>query len=121
MTKIVINRCFGGAGLSKEAVEMLLARKGIEYDVVAGKSFGQLRESFYHKGHAGDDEFYISEYSLLDDRSDPLLVEVVEELGERANGAAADLAVIQIPDDVVWEIDEYDGRETVHERHRSWG
>lgn len=120
MTKVVINHCFGGAGLSKEAVEMLLARKGIEYDVVLGYTFGLLRESFYHKGHAGDDKFYISEYSLLEDRSDPLLVEVVEELGESANGSCANLAVVEIPDDVEWHIHEYDGNEHVAENHRTW-
>ena len=53
-------------------------------------------------------------------RNDPMLVRVVEELGEAANGKCAELKVIEIPDDVEWEIDEYDGVESVHEVHRSW-
>jgi len=54
------------------------------------------------------------------DRADPLLVQVVEELGEKANGSCSELRVIEIPDDIEWEIDEYDGMESVNEKHRSW-
>lgn len=54
------------------------------------------------------------------DRADPLLVQVVEELGAEANGAHADLAVIEIPDGVEWTIEEYDGQEWVSEKHRTW-
>jgi hypothetical protein len=60
----------------------------------------------------------ISDYEQ--DRTNPLLVQVVEELGEKASGLLARLKVIEIPDDVDWEIDDYDGRESVHEKHRSW-
>lgn len=54
------------------------------------------------------------------ERNDPLLVQVVETLGREANGFAAELKVVEIPDDVVWEITEYDGIETVREVARSW-
>ncbi len=53
-------------------------------------------------------------------RADPDLVRVVEELGDAANGDCAKLRVIEIPDGVSWEIDEYDGMESVAEKHRSW-
>lgn len=55
-----------------------------------------------------------------EDRTDPLLIQVIEELGSKGNGRHAKLSVIEIPDDVEWEIDEYDGVETVREVHRSW-
>lgn len=55
-----------------------------------------------------------------EDRSDPLLIQTVEELGEEANGAYAKLRVIEIPDGVSYEIDDYDGIESIHETHRSW-
>lgn len=55
-----------------------------------------------------------------DDRADPLLVQVVEELGVEANGSCAELRVIEIPDGVDYEIDDYDGVETIHEKHRVW-
>lgn len=55
-----------------------------------------------------------------DDRADPKLVQVVEELGKKAAGECAELKIIEIPDGVEWEISEYDGMESVHEKHRSW-
>jgi hypothetical protein len=55
-----------------------------------------------------------------DNRADPNLVRMVEELGDAANGQHAQLSVVEIPDGVEWEIDEYDGIESVHEVHRSW-
>jgi len=53
-------------------------------------------------------------------RDDPKLVRVVEALGKQANGLYSELKVIQIPDDVDWEIKEYDGNEYVAEKHRTW-
>lgn len=55
-----------------------------------------------------------------DVRHDSKLVQVVEELGEAADGMCAELAVIEIPDGVEYEIEEYDGMESIHEKHRSW-
>ena len=49
------------------------------------------------------------------------LIGVIEEMGEEANVIYAQLKIIDIPDDVDWYIDDYDGIETVREKHRSWG
>lgn len=92
MEKIVVNRCVGGFGLSQEAYEEL----GLKWD-----------------GHG-------YEYREEEKRVDPKLVEVVERLGEKANGNSADLRVIEIPDNVSWYIDNCLGYETVRERHRFW-
>lgn len=54
------------------------------------------------------------------DRDDPRLIAVVEHLGASANGSYAALKVVEIPDEVEWEIQEYDGREWVAEKHRTW-
>lgn len=54
------------------------------------------------------------------ERNDPLLVKVVEILGEKANGEYAELKIVEIPDDVDWIIEEYDGAEWVSEKHRIW-
>lgn len=54
-------------------------------------------------------------------RNDPILVEAVEKLAEKANGRNAKLEIVDIPDGISdWYIDEYDGMEKVCERHREW-
>lgn len=95
MVKVVINVCFGGFSLSKEAY----AHLGLEWD-----GYGYKYD---------DDEGDFRRY-------DPKLVKCVEELGDKASGAHAELKVVEIPDDVEWKIDEYDGNEEVHEVHRVW-
>ena len=54
------------------------------------------------------------------DRTDPLLLKVVEELGEEASGNCANLVVTEIPEGVDWEIHEHDGFESVREKSREW-
>jgi len=48
------------------------------------------------------------------DREDPRLVECVRTLGEEANGEFAELEVVELPGGVTdWEVEEYDGAESV--------
>jgi len=53
-------------------------------------------------------------------RAHPLIIRVIEELGEAANGEHAALKIVEIPDDVEFTIEEYDGLEHVAENHRTW-
>ena len=71
----------------------------------------------YYKDVVSDDTYF-----SIDDieRDDPLLVQVVEELGEAADGDHAKLRIADVPDGIHWYIDEYDGSETVSEAHRTW-
>lgn len=90
--KVVINRCYGGFGLSKEAKEMyvkLTKIKSMPYD-----------------------------HDLS--RDDLHVVKVVETLGSRANGPYAALKVVSMPNGVDWQIDEYDGMERIREVSREW-
>ena len=48
------------------------------------------------------------------------VIKVVKELGMAANGAHANLKIVEIPGDVDWTIQEYDGVEWVAEKHRTW-
>ena len=58
----------------------------------------------------------------LDDRTDPLLIQAIEEIGEgESSGSCAQLKIIEIPDGMKYEIEEYDGIEWVAEEHQTWG
>lgn len=120
--KIAINTKFGGFGLSEKAIDMLLDKKGIEYEKEIDEVFGFFGVSYYEKGHLGDDDYYISTYELWKDekRNDVDLIDVIETLGEKANGIFADIKIVGIPDDVQWQIEEYDGMEHIAEKHRIW-
>lgn len=54
-------------------------------------------------------------------RTNKDLIAVVESIGvEKASDTFAKLAIVDVPDDIEWEIDDYDGMETVREKHRTW-
>jgi len=56
-------------------------------------------------------------------RTDPDLIAVVERLGEKANGKGCCLKVVEVPDDVDWEIactGDNAEEEVIEERHRTW-
>ena len=142
MTKIVINKCHGGFGLSHEGILAYLDRSGRQVWVEENDKFGGLIPFTYylvppeqrtegdpdnwhemtlaerqaHNAAYSDTVFYYRDLA----RDDPDLVAVVEELGNRANGFHAELKVVDIPDNVNWYIEEYDGREWVAERHQTW-
>ena len=59
-------------------------------------------------------------HSLYIPRDDEHLIAVVELMGEEANNRFSELKIVEIPDDVNWCIEEYDGLEWVAERHRTW-
>ena len=91
--KVVINTCFGGFNLSELALVTIAERKRVK----------------------------VADFSVYDlDRDDYDLVTVVEGLGDKANGSYAKLKVVEIPADVKWQIEEYDGSEHIAEQHRIW-
>lgn len=103
MKKIVINSCFGGFSLSQKAQDMYCAQKNIDP--------GEWNKSW---GYYSD--FHMSDIC----RDDPVLVDIVKQLGQEADGSCAELRIVEIPEDVNWYVEEYDGSEWVAERHRTW-
>jgi hypothetical protein len=71
-----------------------------------------------YKDRAGVTDENWSYYEIS--RDDPILVHLVEELMEDANGPYSELKVVEIPDGVDWYVEEYDGIEWVAEVHRTW-
>lgn len=119
--KIVINRCYGGFSISDKAVQHYAKLKGINIVAVDGgcKFFGS---TFYIDGIEDDDHYFSTHFSSWDEelRTEPELIQTIEELGTEANGACAELKVVDVPDDVEWQIQEYDGIEWIAEKHRTW-
>ena len=132
--KIVINDCYGGFSVSHDALIEIYKRKGIKLyayktvsrewfhlsDDQARKECCPLYRSVKLPTEATEhlENTYVSTSGL--DRNDPDLVAVVKKMGKKAWGMFAKLKVVDIPDDVQWEIKEYDGIEHVAEKHRTW-
>lgn len=118
MTKIVVNGCFGGFGLSDEAVRRYAEIAGITLYDYRDSDFGYT--SWYRipkdeydalPNLSAKNDAYFSVNDMA--RTDPALVQVVEEFGERANDSYADLYIVEVPEGTRYRIDEYDGRESV--------
>jgi len=59
-------------------------------------------------------------YAFDNDRSNPLLVEAVFKLKDKANGLYSELKIVEIPNDIEWNIFAVNGEETIREKHRFW-
>jgi len=139
--KVVINDCYGGFGLSYKAVMKYAEFKGIKLygwiDNIHKKIYGKRArltnpnilvhystipikdEDDYNKKRDEEESTYFLEDNI--ERTDSLLVRVIEELGEKASAKYAKLKIIEIPDNIEWIIEEYDGLEWIAEKHRTWG
>lgn len=123
MKKVVINTCFGGFGLSHEAMLRYAELKGVTVYPYTDPQYKALKiYTYYLKPEdptAVDGRRpTLSTYDIA--RDDPLLVQVVEEMGNKSFGQCAELKVVEIPDGAAWEIEEYDGNEHIAEVHRTW-
>ncbi len=135
--KIVINTCYGGFGLSLLAQQRYLELNGkkahfykynyktdkykkihnsISKELLFIQCFTQNYGNNFSEYPKEQTEFFQSKIP----RNDQKLIQVIKEFGTKANGNFAQLDIVEIPDDVDWEIEEYDGKEWVAERHRVW-
>lgn len=141
--EIAVNKCYGGFSPSMKGHREYLKLKGkksffykqTKYKFKAGveeytriddlsqddtngcfhcytKDLGKIVDKLPNKDYV----------SLREDeiRIDKDFIKVVKELGSEVNTSVSNIQIVEIPDDVDWEIDEYDGIESVHEKHRSW-
>jgi hypothetical protein len=114
MTRIVINRSYDKFCVSHQALiglRELGQREALEEEDTGA----------YWPAASGPREPSLNQYGRLIPRDDEHLVHVVEELGEAANGHAATLRIVTIPEDVPWLITKTEGGEQVSEVHRTWG
>ena len=87
MVKIVINRCYGGFGISQAGMDFLKEKYNVE------ETSGYIIESTW-------------------DRHDPRMVDMVETLGNSVNHGFSKLEVVEIEGNT-YRIEEYDGMESV--------
>lgn len=132
--KIILNKCYGGFDVSEEAYKLYAEKKGLTlycyyYDyknnrmvknVKAGSSFFKYYFTKDFGYSVEDKKIDWSTHLYLDSghRDDPILIEVVEELGKKASGSYGNLVIVEIPDGMNYVINNYDGVETLHENVR---
>ena len=135
--KVILNKCYGGFDVSDKGYQLYAKKKNISlylyknnyskgyYEKISGVTsdslfityftqdfgdcFSPAQKDWKHRLHLG-----------IDQREDPTLIEVVEELGEEASGRFGKLVVVEIPDGMKYVIDDYDGVETLHEDVPTW-
>lgn len=143
MAKIILNKGYGGFDVSTRAYKTYAERIGKElfyyignyeyeehhivYKKVSYEDFLSRKTLFYFYSTQDlgevitkdivreecDSELYLNEGH----REDPLLIQIVEELGEEASGWAGTLKVVEIPDELAngnYMVDDYDGWENLH-------
>ena len=113
--KIVINKKYGDFLLSEEAVLLYGDKKGLN---IIAKQDEVIKTITHYFLNEVKNENLFAEWEI--ERTDPVLVEVVEQLGDLANSRYAKLKIVEVPDDVKWYIYDYYGVEEVHEEHRKW-
>lgn len=135
--KIVINTCLGGFRLSQKAAKRYAEIKGVALYIlpgpaIVGPTYSWVPESertnqsnfsgLTAEERQATNNLYRAQTLTPRDipRDDPALVRAVEELGAEASGRFASLEAVEIPDDVIWHIEEYDGLEHIAEAHRTW-
>ena len=136
--KIVLNGCYGGFGLSYEAMALywyarcrdLYFYRDIsvyngysrvhKYERISLSDIQRSRNTWigYIYCTTEDQGAYLDHFPKLDvrdqdiDRTDPILVSVVETMGSKAaSGSFAKLYIEEIPNGTQYKIDEYDGIE----------
>lgn len=105
MAKIVYNNCFGGFSVSKLVIERMIELGSAEAKEILDKS--KLYTAY------SQEVFYTDEKIK---RHDPLLVQAIEELGNKANGQCSKLCIFKTDADA-YRIKDYDGQETVKEKY----
>ena len=142
--KVVINKSHSGFELSLKAQKRLAELNGttiffykqIKYEFCDGISEYEREDNLdndteYANCVIKDLGKVISETTLIencyfrdygyDERHNPFLIQVIKELGDKASGDGADLRIVEIPDDVDYQIEGQDsGFEYISEKHRTW-
>ncbi len=142
--EIVINKCWGGFGLSHKAI-MLYAKlsgfklypfveirekRGEKWSPTTGKYKPYINEKskdnscdLIHyfrkplKNGVYENNAYFSDRDI--ERDDLMLIKVIKTLGSKSSDRLANLKIVKIPADIERKINDYDDMESVEEKHTS--
>src|SRR4030042_1561206 len=135
--KLVINKIHGGFGLSHTAIMRYAELAGFKLFWWIDDTTKRIQPNYsvetafivhYSRIPIKDEADFTAQGKTASEayfnprnqqRDDPNLIRVVEELGVQANSQHAKLEIVEIPDGVEWVIQEYDGLEWVAEKHRT--
>jgi len=126
--KIAISTSYGGFNLSMEAMQAIARRKGLECYGFSVASLirnnpellsddAEYRAALYYSTNPPDPAHQLH---FDRNRTDPDLIAVIGELGGRAGGPFSRLKIVEVPDGIVWEIQDHGGTEWVIEIARTW-
>lgn len=99
MGKVVINDSYGGFDISKTAYDWLKEHGMSEKLIDCVEDTLGFQEDLVYCNYYGP-------------RHHPLLIQCVEELGNKASGYFADLIVVEFDGDL-YRITDYDGKESI--------
>lgn len=111
--KVVYNSCYGGFSVHEELVKWMREQG----DEEAQKA--TISGEYYSDGSGPKSNSNVRDIS----RDNELLAEAIQgntEYDGPVNGRNASLRVAEVPDGVEWTIDNYDGKETVKEKARTF-
>lgn len=101
--EVVLNKCYGGFSVSE-------------------KVYKELNIKWDNYGYLTNEDLKIKSDNYNKYRTNKKLIKAIKKIGlKEASGTHAELKIIEIPDDVNWEINEYDGIESVIDKERHWG
>lgn len=135
--EVILNKTYGGFRVSEEGYDLYFKKMGVpifryghDYNkcsyvkIHSEKEIERAFVVFHFIKDFGesfsDNDFFVNNtyYINLNEnyRFNPTLIEVVKELGTKANTSFSNLQVVEVPgnnpDDYI--VDEYDGFETLH-------
>jgi len=129
--KVAINKCYGGFSLSAIAVKRLAMKDSSVIESVPLAEWDVSKPECKDIGNGffvgrfgtvfrGDTVYVLNDQHEPATRMHPDVIEIIEELGKDASSDYSELKIVEIPDGIDWEIDEYDGIEWIAEAHRTW-
>ena len=119
--EILVNRCFGGFGLSRLALEKMNKR------MRKWRQFMIMIRECVPDSLIGEEVLPLDLFKLIlnlqhDERTDPVAIQIVKEMGEKANGLFSRIEIAEFPRkyENYYTVSDYDGKETIYVAKREY-